>query len=70
MQHHFEINVSKNGKHYFATHERSLTGFAKEAIAMANDFEKRFPSSEGFSIRLTEWECYGTGIDHKNPGEK
>lgn len=56
MGYGFEINVAKNGKHYFATHERSLTGHS-EAEAALKDFKNRFPESEGFDVTIS----YRTG---------
>lgn len=47
----YEINVAKNGKHYFATAERSLRD-RDEAITAAKDFKRRFPESEGFTVDL------------------
>lgn len=58
---YYEINVSKNGKHYFATAERSLRD-EDEARAAYFDFCERFPSSDGFSITVTRWESYGKVI--------
>jgi penicillin-binding protein-related factor A (putative recombinase) len=48
----YEINVSKNGKHYFATHERSLP-YTKEAEEAFKDFKVRFPEEEGFNVTIT-----------------
>jgi hypothetical protein len=56
----YEINVSKDGRHYFATHERSLIGKV-EALKAYHDFVKRFPASEGFYVTLTE--CRRSGKD-------
>lgn len=51
---YYEINVSKNYQHYFATHKRSLDiALSPQVKAMAEDFEKRFPKSEGFAITIT-----------------
>jgi hypothetical protein len=52
----YEINVSKNGKHYFATHERSLIN-KETAESVYKDFLTRFPMSEGFLVSIT----YRTG---------
>jgi hypothetical protein len=49
---YFEINVALNGKHYFATSERSIRS-SKKAAEVVADFEKRFPENEGFSISLS-----------------
>jgi hypothetical protein len=45
----YEINVAKNGKHYFATAERSILhkDSAKEIV---KHFKTVFPKSEGYSI--------------------
>lgn len=59
---YYEINVALNGRHYFATHERSIT-YIKTAEKVFADFLKRFPKEEGFSISLTEWDNRGTIIN-------
>jgi hypothetical protein len=47
----YEINVTKSGKHYFATHHRSLTD--PNTIAdTVRDFRQRFPKAEGFGVTL------------------
>lgn len=58
---HYEINVSKNGQHYFATAPRSLTE-GVVAHDMAAEFLVRFPKSEGFVVTMTRWETKGTPI--------
>ena len=62
MGYGYEINVAKNGKHYFATHERSLTE-TKEAENALKDFKNRFPEAEGFLVTITyrpgtSYGCY------------
>lgn len=57
---HYEINVSKSGTHYFATHERSILTQA-EAKRMYRDFLKRFPEREGFAVHVTQVNV--TGLD-------
>jgi hypothetical protein len=56
---HFEINVSKNGHHVFATAEHSARdqNKARELYAL---FVKLFPEAEGYSIRVTRWDTVGT----------
>lgn len=49
---HYEINVSRKGRHYFATNERSFRDY-EEAEAAFHDFEKRFPKSEDFEVKAT-----------------
>ena len=60
----YEINVSKNGKHYFATHDRSLP-YTKEAEEAFKDFKTRFPLEEGFEVTITYYPktAYGCHID-------
>ena len=58
---HYEINVSKDGKHFFATAERSITSLTK-AEEMYMLFKEKFPESEGYEISVTRWENRGTPI--------
>lgn len=62
MPSYYEINVSLNGRHYFATAPRSLTLYS-EAMCAAADFQKRFPAAEGFKVTMTHWECRGQSIE-------
>lgn len=62
MQSHYEINVSLNGKHFFATHERSARSFF-DAKDILKEFFNRFPSSDGFEITCTHWEVIGKTED-------
>lgn len=60
----FEINVTLNGVHLFATHPRSLnTPLADKAEQMVKLFREKFPAEEGYNVQLrkivetiTEWE--------------
>ena len=52
-QNMYEINVSKNGQHYFATDERSLSSKQK-ALEMVAHFRSVFPESEGYKVDLSE----------------
>lgn len=56
---YYEINVSLNGKHYFATSSRSLQT-KNQAIKMAEHFEKLFTKEEGYKVEITEWHTMGT----------
>lgn len=49
----YEINVVLNGKHYFATAERSCQTITK-AFELIKDFRKAFPQELGFEITLSE----------------
>lgn len=55
---HYEINVSKNGQHYFATAARSIT-VEWEAKRLYSDFLVLFPTDKGFEITVTEWNTIG-----------
>ena len=57
----YEINISKNGKHHFATAERSLTSLG-EATKLFNELKEFYPDSQGFKISLTKWETKGKEI--------
>lgn len=57
----FEINVSKDGLHYFATHERSITTLPK-LEEVVKDFSEKFPETEGYSIIVTKQQVVGEGI--------
>lgn len=55
---YYEINVSFNGKHFFATAERSILTLdkAKELFAL---FTHKFPSECGFSVSCIEYKKVG-----------
>lgn len=57
----YEINVAKDGRHFFATHERSLTYYnVKKAYTV---LKEKFPESEGYSVSVTEWTNTGKSLD-------
>lgn len=62
---YYEINVSLNGKHLFATAERSVINKTKmkEVYRL---FERKFPKSEGYTIDVTLYEKRGTPIINHN----
>ena len=66
---HYEINVAHNGKHHFATAERSLTtlGEAKRAY---DKLKVAFPESEGFALTVTKWQTVGESVDLENEIKK
>lgn len=55
---YYEINVSLNGRHLFATAERSVTTL-NEAERMYNLFKEKFPESEGYHISVTQYDKVG-----------
>jgi len=57
----FEINVAKDGKHLFATHQRSLKTKA-EALELYTLFSKKFPKAHGYSVSLTGYHEAAFGI--------
>jgi len=60
----YEINVSLNGTHYFATHDRSLQNHLTDKVKeIYEDFKQRFPESEGFKITVTRFESTWTEMD-------
>lgn len=60
----YEINVSQNGKHVFATADRSIVTEA-ECKKVAKLFEKVFPKEEGYEINVTCWRRTGECINLK-----
>ena len=62
---YYEINVSLNGKHLFATAERSITNSTKMEDVYSLFLEK-FPEKEGYKLDVTRWEKVGKPIIFKN----
>lgn len=60
----YEINVSLNGKHLFATHERSIT-YTWDLERVLPIFLEKFPESEGYEVTVTEWSKTGHFVDIK-----
>ena len=53
MESYYEINVSRNGKHIFATAPRSLSGHEpEEAMAVTYLMDNKFPKSEGYEVSV------------------
>ena len=62
---YYEINVSKNGKHFFATAKRSITD--KDRLKVVHDiFVEKFPKSEGYELSIYYYEGNSIGIDPDN----
>lgn len=59
---YYEINVSLYGKHFFATHERSIRTKA-ELHRVLEVFMQKFPKSEGYEVSVTYWEKWGNNVD-------
>ena len=61
MQSYYEINVAKNGRHFFATAERSARD-SGEARQLIDEITKRFPETDGYTVSATYWEARGTTV--------
>ena len=59
---YYEINVSLNGTHLFATAERSITT-SWEMEKVYNLFKEKFPTNEGYKISVTYYEKHGKVIN-------
>lgn len=51
---YFEINVSLNGRHFFATSERSLRTLS-EAQTVYRELKKAFPDNKGYSVTVRKY---------------
>jgi hypothetical protein len=58
----YEINVSKDGKHYFATHERSITTIDR-AVEIRDRLRAAMPEEEGFKFTITQWQTSGVELE-------
>jgi len=54
----YEINVSKDGKHHFATHKRSIDNL-KKAVEIRDQLKQTMPESEGYKYTITRYETIG-----------
>ena len=59
---YYEINVSLNGKHLFATHKRSVTSESK-LKEVYNIFKDKFSKEDGFEITVTYYEEKGYKVN-------
>ena len=59
---YYEINVALNGKHFFATGERSITN-RNRLEDIVKVFVEKFPESEGYEISVSRWQNSGKNID-------
>lgn len=63
MEDYIEINVSKNGRHFFATAQRSIRTYPEDHFnEVLKTFIEKFPESEGYKISATKWESRGKHI--------
>lgn len=59
---YYEINVSLNEKHFFATDKRSITT-KSQMEKVYKIFKEKFPLSEGYEILVSKMETRGTFVD-------
>lgn len=65
---YYEINVSLNGRHLFATAERSVTDNHK-LQKVYKLFMEKFPEEEGYKVTVEKWEKVGKFVDMENTDE-
>ena len=59
---YYEVNVSLNGKHLFATDKRSITT-KHELEDIYKIFKEKFPQKDGYNIMVNRVDVVGTFID-------
>jgi hypothetical protein len=59
---YYEINISKNGMHFFATAERSITSY-KELQKVYSVIQEKFPKSEGYELSVKEYQVIGKHVE-------
>lgn len=59
---YYEINVSKDGHHLFATHKRSIVD-RNTLDVLRTLFREKFPATEGYEVRITAEYRYGRTIE-------
>lgn len=59
---HYEINVSLNGMHFFATAERSIQSEEK-LIQVYNALKAAFPEDKGYWVKATYWQKTGKEVN-------
>jgi len=69
QQSYYDINVSYNGHHFFATSDRSCTTKHHAQLVYLALVEK-FPESDGYKITTTYWESSGERIEHLSTTKK
>lgn len=59
---YYEINISLNGRHFFATAERSITS-ESELKNVYTALKERFKEEDGFKLSVTKWSKTGQSVD-------
>lgn len=65
---YYEINVSKNKQHFFATAERSITS-RSEFQKVFPVIREKFPESEGYKLDVSHWSHSGKQYDEEDIAE-
>lgn len=58
----YEISVSLNGQHFFATQERSIVN-ERKLKEVYKVFKEKFPEAEGYELNVTYWTKSGKEIN-------
>lgn len=59
---YYEIIVTKNGLHLFATARRSCQTLSDMKVVY-RELASRFKKEDGYQIWITRWETTGTPVD-------
>lgn len=59
---YYEIIVALNGRHFFATAERSIRDRATLEKVL-DVFRECFTEKDGYKITVTKWETRGTTVE-------
>ena len=62
------INISQNGKHVFATSERSFSHHETRSEKFKDTLRRlrvAFPKEEGYSFEVTNWEKQGLSLTNE-----
>lgn len=62
MQSHYRINVSLNGRHFFATAEHSCVD-VENTESVFKEIQERFPKKDGFEVTCTHWDVSGSRVN-------
>ena len=59
---YYEINVSLDGKHFFATDKRSIR-HKEQMEKVYKILKQKFPLEEGYEILVSEVKTFGSFVD-------
>jgi len=62
MESFYEINVSQNGRHFFATAPRSAVT-RDQAEKIVDTFRDKFSRTDGYQIEVTFWNATGHEVE-------